>query len=239
MRLCTLRLLGSLVACLLLTCCVNEIITYPAGPDKPGLNDDELWVSIDSVSLSSNPNPFNIDIQSHSQWRLLTDEIAPWCTVTPSGGTGNNRLRVKVSHNDTHYPRHTYITIIDQWNNTSTVLVRQQGFYQVIVSENYVECSETQTEFKVKVFSEAYALEALSIHSVPVWISVALDQNKNEITFIVQDNYLPMDRTCLIQISDPNGMVYHEIHIMQYGRAPESNSGAIPANFSAGERSAF
>ena len=155
---------------------------------------EKLTLDVESLEFDMNGGSGEIVVTSNMDWAASSD--ASWCNVSPSGGSGNGKLKVTVESYKVEGTRSAAVTV-KAGDIVRTVRIEQDGVVPFSVSPASVNVGSEGGTFEIKVRS-SYGYH---INELPGWITEVSVSNKVH-TFRVGANTAVEARTGAITFCD-------------------------------------
>ncbi len=128
-----LLFLGVLLSLLMVAC---------GDDDDP---DPTLNVSKNEVTVESGATELTIDVTSNTGWSA-TSSATDWCTVTPSSGTNNGQITIKVTQNPDIKDRSTTVIVKSETIERTINVKQDPASRETVIVGNWVIDDQTSPE---------------------------------------------------------------------------------------------
>ena len=176
-------------------------------------NEANAAISLDTSTMefTSSSGEQTFKITANTSWSVSSDQT--WCSVSPSSGSNNGSVTVKVSENTQTSARTATITVKTD-AGTRTVSVTQNG------ASGQVSLSVSDMEFAAGSGSKIFSIKsntAWAVSSDKNWCSVSptLGSGDGSVTVSVDENTSISSRTATITVE--GGNVVQTIVVTQAG----------------------
>jgi hypothetical protein len=183
--------------------------------------DVQLTVSPTSLSFTENGGSENISITSNTSWIVSSNQS--WCTVSPTSGSNNGTVTIRVDENKNTTTRSAIITI--KYGDKSITISVSQKAAPVLLT-----VSPTSLSFKESGGSEKISITSntnWTVSSNQSWckISPASGSNNGTVTVTASTNDSNSERSAKITIKDTKNSVAIEVSVTQATKTEGSSVG--------------
>ena len=201
----------------LLCGCNDERVPEPEPEPKP---EPDVVSEINPELIFASTSPQTITFTTNKAWSASLSSPSgsiSWCKISPlSGDAGTANIVVNATENSSYEDRIAILTI-KTGNTTKSVTITQKQKDAILLSKNNYEIPEGGGTFEVEANTNVELV--VSIASDVEWIrettigSRAMSAKK--ITFIVDKNDTPDERTAIITFKDKKSTLSSTITVMQ------------------------
>ena len=198
---------------------ILSLIFFLTGCPDPEPEPATLEISKNSLDFSIYGDEKSFSVESNISWTVSNSEPS-WLTVSPSSGSLNGTVTVKVDPNTstvTSTPQRTATITISGGNIVRTITLKQDGFdASLSVSETSINFSDAAGKHTCSITSNINWKVSQSTAS---WLSVSPTSGSKDstITVTATANTSTEQRTATITIS--GGDITHTLNVIQSGAA--------------------
>ncbi len=193
-------------------------------------NEVNAAISLDTSTMefTSSRGEQTFRITANTSWAVSSDQA--WCSVSPSSGSNNGSVKVKVSENTQTSARTATITVKTD-AGTRTVSVTQNG------ASGQVSLSVSDMEFAAGSGSKIFSIKsntAWAVSSDKNWCSVSPTSGSGDgsVTVSVDENTSTSSRTATITIE--SATIKRTLAVTQNGVTPTPTPASQDRSFTVG-----
>ena len=174
----------------------------------------ELTLSLNSIDFTSDIGSRSFTITSNTSWTISSDQT--WCSVSPTSGSNDGSVTVKVGENSTTAERTATITVKSDAGD-QTVKVTQSGVSPTLTLN--IDDMEFAAGSGSKIFS-IKSNTAWAVSSDKNWCSVSPTSGSNDgsVTVSVDENTSTSNRTATITVE--SATIKRTLAVTQNGVTP-------------------
>ena len=178
-------------------------------------NEANAAISLDTSSLeftsSSGEQTFNI--AANTSWTVSSDQA--WCSVSPTSGSNNGSVMVKVSENTQTSERTATITVkTDADTRTVSVTQKQNNVIRVLEKEFHVQTEGGQFEIEFEHNVNDYEIDC-DADWVVYEVKRTRGLSRSTISVSVPENKTGKERKAVLYIESESTGAYDEVTISQ------------------------
>lgn len=193
-------------------------------------NEANAAISLDTSTMefTSSSGEQAFKITANTSWTVASDKS--WCTVSPTSGSNNGSVKVKVSENTQTSARTATITVKTDAGSRS-VSVTQSG------ASGQVSLSVSDMEFAAGSGSKIFSIKsntAWAVSSNKNWCSVSPTSGSNDgsVTVSVDENTSTSSRTATITVE--SATIKRTLAVTQNGVTPTPTPASQDRSFTVG-----
>ena len=193
-------------------------------------NEANAAISLDTSTMefTSSSGEQTFKITANTSWAVSSDQT--WCSVSPTSGSNNGSVTVKVSENTQTSARTATITVKTD-AGTRTVSVTQSG------ASEQVSLSVSDMEFAAGSGSKIFSIKSnttWAVSSNENWCSVSPTSGSNDgsVTVSVDENTSTSSRTATITVE--SATIKRTLAVTQNGVTPTPTPASQDCSFTVG-----
>lgn len=193
-------------------------------------NEANAAISLDTSTMEfmSSSGEQTFKVTANTSWTVSSDQT--WCSVSPTSGSNNGSVKVKVSENTQTSVRAATITVKTD-AGTRTVSVTQNG------ASGQVSLSVSDMEFAAGSGSKMFSIKsntAWAVSSNENWCSVSPTSGSNDgsVTVSVDENTSTSSRTATITVE--SATIKRTLAVTQNGVTPTPTPASQDRSFTVG-----